>query len=356
MTTGPEAGYYADPSIPGYIRYWDGTQWVPGTSRPAPDQAAPEPEVPAQQAQIQQAPAQQTPVPQAVAEQHLIPQQQQVAVPEPSAAQAAEVREQLVAAAESAVSVTGVAASAIAVSEAVRPAEADAAPDAFEQTQSVATMVVPSAFGNRSGYTSGGWSGGPGISGYDSSPYAAVPGLNGEPQAAEKSTAAQVRVVELASAGSRVLARIIDLAVAAVLSAPATAVLLLIAHRHDHAYVERLRLQAKTTYRTLGMDATGIGLWAAALLVLLFTVMCFDAFRLSRSGQTTGRRLVGVQVVTADTASTIGGGAAFARAFLFWILALLPVIDIAALGGVLWGRPYRQGLHEKLTRTISIKA
>src|ERR1700722_12123323 len=36
MTTGPEAGYYADPSIPGYIRYWDGTQWVAGTSRPAP--------------------------------------------------------------------------------------------------------------------------------------------------------------------------------------------------------------------------------------------------------------------------------------------------------------------------------
>ncbi|WP_069811116.1 RDD family protein [Streptomyces sp. TP-A0874] len=30
------AGYYPDPSIPGYIRYWDGDAWVPGTSRPAP--------------------------------------------------------------------------------------------------------------------------------------------------------------------------------------------------------------------------------------------------------------------------------------------------------------------------------
>ncbi|QES54884.1 hypothetical protein DEJ51_12190 [Streptomyces venezuelae] len=41
-------GYYPDPSIPGYIRYWNGAAWVPGTSRPAPHpapaaQAAPAP-------------------------------------------------------------------------------------------------------------------------------------------------------------------------------------------------------------------------------------------------------------------------------------------------------------------------
>ncbi|MFF7449225.1 MULTISPECIES: RDD family protein [unclassified Streptomyces] len=32
----PREGYYPDPSIPGYVRYWNGTSWVPGTSRPAP--------------------------------------------------------------------------------------------------------------------------------------------------------------------------------------------------------------------------------------------------------------------------------------------------------------------------------
>lgn len=41
MTSGgsgevPRSGYYADPSIPGYIRYWNGVSWVPGTSRPEP--------------------------------------------------------------------------------------------------------------------------------------------------------------------------------------------------------------------------------------------------------------------------------------------------------------------------------
>ncbi|QNE77072.1 DUF2510 domain-containing protein [Streptomyces finlayi] len=34
----PREGYYPDPSIPGYVRYWNGASWVPGTSRPAPRQ------------------------------------------------------------------------------------------------------------------------------------------------------------------------------------------------------------------------------------------------------------------------------------------------------------------------------
>ncbi|MEN3584782.1 RDD family protein [Streptomyces sp. ZYX-F-203] len=34
---GPGEGFHPDPSIPGYVRYWNGTAWVPGTSRPAPE-------------------------------------------------------------------------------------------------------------------------------------------------------------------------------------------------------------------------------------------------------------------------------------------------------------------------------
>lgn len=39
----PREGFYPDPSIPGYVRYWNGASWVPGTSRPAPEQAGPLP-------------------------------------------------------------------------------------------------------------------------------------------------------------------------------------------------------------------------------------------------------------------------------------------------------------------------
>lgn len=37
----PREGYYPDPSIPGYVRYWNGGAWVPGTSRPAPSAGEP---------------------------------------------------------------------------------------------------------------------------------------------------------------------------------------------------------------------------------------------------------------------------------------------------------------------------
>ncbi|MDN3022536.1 RDD family protein [Streptomyces sp. S.PB5] len=37
----PREGFYPDPSIPGYVRYWNGAAWVPGTSRPAPSDGEP---------------------------------------------------------------------------------------------------------------------------------------------------------------------------------------------------------------------------------------------------------------------------------------------------------------------------
>ncbi|MFF2407380.1 RDD family protein [Streptomyces sp. NPDC058092] len=43
----PHEGYYPDPSIPGYVRYWNGASWVPGTSRPAPRQGESMPGSPA---------------------------------------------------------------------------------------------------------------------------------------------------------------------------------------------------------------------------------------------------------------------------------------------------------------------
>lgn len=220
-----------------------------------------------------------------------------------------------------------------------------------EPRSSVATMVVPSAFGTRGAYGSG-WASGSG-----GSPFDAIPGLyRGFDADEDAAREPEARVVELASAGSRTLARIIDTGIAALLSAPATVTLVLLAHRHDHAYVNELRLRATTTYRTLGIDATGAALWACAVGVVILAAIAFEAYRLPRSGQTTGRRLVGVQVVATESADNVSGSVAAARAFLFWLLAIIPVIDVLTLGGVLWGRPYRQGLHEKLTGTLSIRA
>ncbi|MFF2330697.1 MULTISPECIES: RDD family protein [unclassified Streptomyces] len=60
----PREGYYPDPSIPGYVRYWNGTSWVPGTSRPAPRQGESMPaSAPEASAQPQPQPQPQTQLP-----------------------------------------------------------------------------------------------------------------------------------------------------------------------------------------------------------------------------------------------------------------------------------------------------
>ncbi|WP_129842343.1 RDD family protein [Streptomyces sp. RFCAC02] len=48
---GPGPNWYPDPSIPGYIRYWNGTSWVPGSSRPEPRAGEPVPTPPTGSAQ-----------------------------------------------------------------------------------------------------------------------------------------------------------------------------------------------------------------------------------------------------------------------------------------------------------------
>jgi len=399
MSGNPPAGYYADPSIPGYIRYWDGHTWVAGTSRPAPDEpgaggrepaarvqdavgdprasdsgaaaaAAWRPE-PAREASegsqsgVRPSVPQQSVSPQVVVPEQsrqqpvsrqVVPEQfqqqyipQQYAPEQPSPRQPYEQQ-----------------ASAQIPQQFQQPAPLpmprqipqpyqpgtqtpySAAEPEPQRPATVTNMVVPSAFTARNTGTFP-------VYGSVANPFA---GLPGSPSAAPAEAAAEgeVTVLELATPGSRFLARIIDLGVAAVFSAPITISLLLVAHRHDHQYVLNLDAQATTTYTTLGMDALGIALWGGAAAALVLVAIVYEGYRLGRGGQTAGKRLAGIRVVRLSDAHPLrGGGTGIRRALIFWILAVLPLIDLVALGGVLWGRPYRQGLHERATATATVR-
>jgi len=384
MSDNPPAGYYADPSIPGYIRYWDGNTWVAGTSRPAPDEPAedarasspgasaeawrPEPALDASQGS--QSNAQQPAAPQPVAQQALpqqaVPEQfQQQYVPQQYPAQqpqqqpyeqqaGAQIPQQFQqpAPAPAPTPRPQIPQQYQPGSQAPYPSPAPAQPPAEQpeppRPATVAGMVVPSAFTARNTGT---------FPVYNAAvnPFAGLPGAAaGSPDEAE--AGGEVAVLELATPGSRFLARIIDLGIAAVFSAPITVSLLLVAHRHDHQYVLNLDAQATTTYTTLGMDAVGIALWGGAAVALVLVAIMYEGYRLGRGGQTAGKRLAGIRVVRLSDARPIrGGGTGIRRALIFWILAVLPLVDLLALGGVLWGRPYRQGLHERATATATVK-
>ena len=381
MSTGnPPAGYYADPSIPGHIRYWDGTEWVAGTSRPAPEELADQALASSQGNAAPASAAEQTsgqsagqsaaessgswqPEPAATTrEQQQAPQPRQSrqyagGPQQPQQQPQAQPQQQPRQYAQSPATAPTPAPSHAPTPTPVPaprpdPEPAAAAPQAPE---SVATMIVPSAFGQ--GARTGTYK----IPNFNGNPFSGLPGSGyGSSHAAaddEAGGGGEATVVELATPGSRFLARIIDVGIAAVFSAPVTATLLLIAHRHDHQYVLKLDAQATSTYTTLGMDALGIAMWAGALLAFVIVSVVYEGYRLGRGGQTFGRKLAGVRVVKLPDGNPLGrGGTGTRRALIFWVLAIIPLVDIAALGGVLWGRPYRQGLHEKATSTVTVKA
>jgi hypothetical protein len=367
LSTGnPPAGYYADPSIPGYIRYWDGTEWVAGTSQPAPEevsQQVADEVLASSQANAVAADSSGTwqPEPSAAAPAQLLDQSQSSALGRSGARGYASVPQQ---AQHSAPEV----AQPQAVQQPFRqpqqyaqvPAPAytpqpEPQPEPVtQQAESVATMIVPSAFA--SSQRTGTYR----LPGNINNPFAGLPGSNHFGVSAaqqEEGGEVEATVVQLATPGSRFLGRIIDLGIAGIISAPITVTLLLIAHRHDHQYVLKLDAQATSTYTTLGMDGVGIALWAGALLAFLLVSICYEGYRLARGGQTFGKRLAGVQVVQLPGGKPLGkGGAGTRRALLFWVLAVIPLVDVLTLGGVLWGRPYRQGIHEKATSTVTVKA
>ncbi|MDT9689291.1 RDD family protein [Streptomyces sp. P9(2023)] len=93
----PQAGYYPDPSIPGYIRYWNGGAWVPGTSRPVPKDGELPPAAPAGAMPAGPAPAPNpspAPVVPAVEETGPVFFDEEPSEPEPSSAWQADVSRQ----------------------------------------------------------------------------------------------------------------------------------------------------------------------------------------------------------------------------------------------------------------------
>ncbi|GAB3010458.1 RDD family protein [Streptomyces pseudoechinosporeus] len=84
----PREGYYPDPSIPGYVRYWNGASWVPGTSRPAPSDGESLPAPPAgRSAPAAAGPAATGPAPTEETGPHFFDEDPPAAAPSPAEAQ-----------------------------------------------------------------------------------------------------------------------------------------------------------------------------------------------------------------------------------------------------------------------------
>ncbi|OKJ76068.1 RDD family protein [Streptomyces sp. CB02460] len=343
----PGEGYYPDPSIPGYVRYWNGASWVPGTSRPAPAQAEP-----------------------AVVEEtgpvFLDEEGQEDGRPEPAIAWQADASHQsgFAGARDHRVSWGG--------EDPEPPAPEDATPSA---------QRVPSSNAGRAGLQRVEVQ--PAGVSEPVQPHQARPAIEdgtGTPDPAEGTLTLRARPANPvpqarpapvtpwtppandpfgdlartqgrpAPLGKRFAARLIDTFVLGALTAAAAVPLAGRAVDHIDGKIDAARQTGETVTVWL-LDSTTAALGGALLGVFLLLGVLLDAVPTAKWGRTLGKKLCGLDVRDIESHETPGFGAALRR----WLVYGVPGLLVVGIAGVLWclvDRPWRQCWHDKAARTF----
>lgn len=389
----PAPGYYPDPSVPGFVRYWGGSAWVPGTSRPAP--AAGEPLAPprgaSRRAAATFAPAAPPPRPvvpvtpsgpsgssgrvgraesvdetgpvffdqtSAGASFMLAPhaelERQQQSGPQPSVAP-----EPLVASQSSVVTAAPepkpksavqqpVAATAWQAASMVQPEPVSwGAPVAVVPEQAPAPVPVPVPVPSPVPE--------PVLPTVVDTPAPATVPVKPTPRRA----AARKPPAPLpAGLGRRVLARLVDTVVLAVVAVAAGVPMVRTVTAHIDNKVTQAELASNALdgqlVRVWLVDGAVLGRIGVLLGILLLAALLYEILPVSRTGQTFGKRLAGIRVVDA----TVRGTAApsFGRSAIRWFVRQLALVSVVGLVALLRDRPGHRGWQDRAARTRVVRA
>lgn len=163
----------------------------------------------------------------------------------------------------------------------------------------------------------------------------------------------------LAEWWQRLVARIVDTVVLAVLMAPLTGWFFVwYLHRlpamfpADPATPPRIDDIMRMELRLMGVSLL-VGLAGALVL------FAYDGLQHAKWGQTLGKRAMKIKVVELTTRGPITGGAAAKRAAMYAFAPEVPgvggIVGLLNVLWLLWDKPYRQCLHDKVARTVVVK-
>jgi uncharacterized RDD family membrane protein YckC len=142
----------------------------------------------------------------------------------------------------------------------------------------------------------------------------------------------------LADSGKRTLARIIDMVLVLVV-----VWLLSLAFGVAQYDVDSDRIDAG--------KSIGQSVLAAVLLV------AYDTVLIARTGQTVGKRLLGMRVANLENGVNLSVQNSLLRAVVLWVpfAFCCPFVWTAICGGVsFFDRPYKQGLHDKAVKSVVV--
>ncbi|MFF3332224.1 RDD family protein [Streptomyces sp. NPDC002888] len=104
-------------------------------------------------------------------------------------------------------------------------------------------------------------------------------------------------------------------------------------------------------------DRIEVGKSLAQSLIAAVLYVTYDTFLISRSGQTLGKKWLGMRVANLDNGSTPSVQTSLVRALVLWLpfaFCCACVWTIIAGGWSFFDKPYKQGLHDKAAKTVVV--
>lgn len=109
-------------------------------------------------------------------------------------------------------------------------------------------------------------------------------------------------------------------------------------------------------YQVDGDDVSvGKSFWQSLIAAVLY--VGYDTYMTTKTGQTLGKRWLGMRVANLSDGATPSGQTSLIRALVLWIpfaFCCACVWTIIAGGWSFFDRPYKQGLHDKAAKTVVV--
>ncbi|MFJ3518997.1 RDD family protein [Streptomyces sp. NPDC090131] len=154
----------------------------------------------------------------------------------------------------------------------------------------------------------------------------------------------------LADFGKRLLARIIDVVIIAIPLALIQLAFGTNRYRIDSDQGEDISDVVSQSYSGSGLVMT---------LISIVAYVGYDWWFTKKNGQTVGKKLMNLRVAMLNDGSVPNSGAALGRAAVLWLPTLICCAclwPIALVVSILVDKPYKQGLHDKVGKTVVVQS
>ncbi|MFE2169011.1 RDD family protein [Streptomyces sp. NPDC059447] len=154
----------------------------------------------------------------------------------------------------------------------------------------------------------------------------------------------------LADFGKRLGARVIDVIIVAV---PLFLIQLAIGDRNRYT-VETNKGEDVTEIVTKSYSGSGL----LMTLISIVAYVGYDWWFTKKNGQTVGKKALGLRVAMLNDGSVPQNGPALSRAAVLWLPTLICCFclwPLALIVSILVDKPYRQGLHDKVGKTVVVQ-